>query len=160
MPPPCFCRQAVKAGTSPRGGILRFTFSPAACHLTAAVRTAARRDGYAARCMWIRQKTTSHFTSQKATNVTIYVTFYIPKAINVTFYVTFYTPKAINVTFYVTFYTPKAINVTIYVTFYTPKAINVTIYVTFYTEAPPSTINLHVNCIYPYKSQTARTSNK
>lgn len=29
--PPCFCRQAVKAGTSPRGGIVRHTFSPAAC---------------------------------------------------------------------------------------------------------------------------------
>ena len=55
--PPCFCRQAVKAGTSPRGGIVRHTFSPAACLPTTAVTgcTAGR----------LRQKTTSHFTSQK-----------------------------------------------------------------------------------------------
>lgn len=47
-----------------------------------------------------------------------------------------------------------------HVTFYVTKATNVTNHVTFYTKAPPSAINLHVNCIYPYKSQTARTSNK
>ena len=61
---------------------------------------------------------------------------------------------------YVTFYVTKATNVTNYVTFYVTKATNVTNHVTFYTKAPPSAINLHVNCIYPYKSQTARTSNK
>ena len=47
-----------------------------------------------------------------------------------------------------------------HVTFYVTKATNVTNHVTFYTKALPSAINLHVNCIYPYKSQTARTSNK
>ena len=75
-------------------------------------------------------------------------------------YVTFYVTKATNVTNYVTFYVTKATNVTNYVTFYVTKATNVTNHVTFYTKAPPSAINLHVNCIYPYKSQTARTSNK
>ena len=75
-------------------------------------------------------------------------------------HVTFYVTKATNVTNYVTFYVTKATNVTNYVTFYVTKATNVTNHVTFYTKALPSAINLHVNCIYPYKSQTARTSNK
>lgn len=87
--PPCFCRQAVKAGTSPRGGIVRHTFSPAACLPMTAVTG----------CTAGRLRRPLHVDTAKN-------------------------------------------------------------YVTFYTKDPPSTINLHVNCIYPYKSQTARTSNK